>query len=107
MLSSDPTFANSFSASEIAASEKSIREELRSCQQGVFAQALTAKSNDRRRIASVLGSLGNVDIATRLAETAHRYVYEGLGAAKRVGDSAVDAQISGTLGNLLLINNWL
>jgi len=58
-------------------------------------------------MAPAVGSLGNVDIAARLAGTAYWYVYEGLGMAKKVGDSTVDAAISRTTGNLLLINKWL
>ena len=81
-------------------------EELQAWKNFALAQALAEKSNARKRIASVLGSLGNVDVTTRLVETAHRYEYEGLGTARRVGDSAVDAQILRTLGNMLLINSW-
>ena len=52
------------------------------------------------QMASVLGSLGNVYIATGPAETAHEYLSAGLSMAREMGDSALAAGILNNLGNL-------
>ena len=46
---------------------------------------MVKKSGDRRGMASVLGSLGNVYIATGPVEAAHQYLNEGLGMAQELG----------------------
>jgi tetratricopeptide (TPR) repeat protein len=48
------------------------------------ALALVQKSDDRMQMASVLGSLGNVYIATGPAETAHEYLSAGLSTTARL-----------------------
>lgn len=64
------------------------------------ALALVMHSGDRTRIASVLGHLGNVSIATGPAETASKYLHESLDMAREAGNAALEAAIFNNLGNL-------
>jgi CHAT domain-containing protein len=64
------------------------------------ALAIARRLNDRRRIAAVLGAIGNAHIGLGNGELALKYLREGLAIAGESGSSDVIASIQNNLGNL-------
>ena len=64
------------------------------------ALSLAKESDDKDRIASTLGYLGNLHIAIGQADMAEQYLNEGLTMARDMGDSGLEATILNNLGNL-------
>lgn len=64
---------------------------------------LAEKIEDQTLIASVLGNLGNVYIATGPEDKSYRYLSKGLSMARDQRDSGLSAAILNNLGNLLTL----
>ena len=66
-----------------------------------LALGLAEKAGDRTQVASVLGALGNLYIATGPEDTALKNLNEGLRIARELNNQDLSATILNNLGNLL------
>jgi len=66
-----------------------------------LALGLARKAGDQIQLASVLGALGNLYIATGPEETALKHLNEGLRISREVNNQDLSASILNNLGNLL------
>ena len=66
-----------------------------------LALGLARKAGDQIQLASVLGALGNLYIATGPEETALKHLNEGLRVSREVNNQDLSASILNNLGNLL------